>query len=57
MQRLFFYIDKKLADVPVTFEIPVALEAEKAIRRIVHPYHHALVFGRVSATGTIRIMT
>jgi hypothetical protein len=49
------YIDKKLADVPVTFEIPVALEAEKAIRRIVHPYSYALVFTRVPGSGIIRV--
>lgn len=49
------HVDEKLFSVPVTFEIPVALDAEKAIRRIVHPHSYALIFGRVPGRKSIRI--
>jgi hypothetical protein len=49
------YLDEKLVSVPVTFDIPVKLEAEKAIRRIVHPFSYALVFARVPGKPGIRI--
>lgn len=49
------YIDQKLAAVPVTFDIPVAFDAERAIRRIVHPFSYALVFSRIPQTGDLRI--
>lgn len=49
------YIDEKLAAVPVTFDIPAAFDAERAIRRIVHPFSYALVFSRLPQTGDLRI--
>ncbi len=49
------YIDEMLAAVPVTFDIPAAFDAERAIRRIVHPFSYALVFSRQPETGDLRI--
>ena len=49
------FIDEKLVSIPVTFDIPVALNVEKAIRRIVHPYSYAFVFTRLPENKGLRI--
>ena len=41
------YIDEKLINVPATFTLPVALPAEKAIQRMVHPHSYAMVFTKL----------
>ena len=43
-------IDQDLLDAPTTFSIPIAIPAERAIQRIVHPYSLALVFRRAAGT-------
>ena len=42
--------DQDLLETPTTFSIPVALPAERAIQRIVHPHSLALVFRRPSGS-------
>lgn len=49
------FIDQSLVDTEVSFDIPTALNAEKAIKRIVQPHSHALVFARVPGQPDIRI--
>lgn len=49
------FIDESLLNTEVSFDIPTALPAEKAIKRIVHPHSHALVFARVPGQPDIRI--
>lgn len=49
------FLDATLLDTEVSFDIPTALPAEKAIKRIVHPHSHALVFARVPGQANIRI--
>jgi hypothetical protein len=41
------FIDEALADTRVTFEIPVPMPAEYAVRRMIHPLSHAMVYSRV----------
>jgi hypothetical protein len=49
------FIDESLVDTEVNFDIPTALTAEKAIKRIVQPHSYALVFTRVPGQADIRI--
>lgn len=49
------FLDEALLDTEVNFDIPSALPAEQAIKRIVHPHSHALVFSRVPGQPDIRI--
>ena len=41
------YIDEKLINTPVTFNLPVTLPTEKAIQRMVHPHSYAMVFTKL----------
>ncbi|MBT8342289.1 MAG: hypothetical protein HKP58_05405 [Desulfatitalea sp.] len=49
------YIDERLAQMPVTFDMPTPVPSEEAIRRIIHPYSNALVYVRVPGTQDTRI--
>lgn len=49
------FIDEKLYDTPVTFNLPSPVPSEQAIRRIVHPYSNAMVYEAVPGTDQIRI--
>ena len=49
------YIDQALYNTPVTFDMPVPMPTERAVRRMVHPYSNAMVYEAVPGTGEIRI--
>lgn len=49
------FIDEKLYDTPVTFDMPEPVPSEQAIRRMIHPYSNAMVYEAVPGTDQIRI--
>jgi len=49
------FVDEKLYDTPVTFDMPNRMPSEQAIRRMIHPYSNALVYEAVPGTDKIRI--
>jgi len=49
------YMDQEVAETEVSFTIPHTIPAEKAIRIILHPFSHALVYARTSDPLKIRI--
>ncbi|MCP4746402.1 MAG: hypothetical protein GY874_09720 [Desulfobacteraceae bacterium] len=49
------YMDEKLAQATVSFDICAPLDSEKAIRQIVKPHNYAMVFARVPGKKDIQI--
>ncbi len=50
------YLDEKLENAPITFNIENNLSQEKAIQRIIHPHSHAFVFGSTAEKNKFKIL-
>lgn len=50
-----FYIDDEMARIVISFNIPDAITAEHAIGQMIHPYSHAIIFGKVPNSHILKI--
>lgn len=50
-----FYIDDEMAETLISFSIPDAVTAEYAIGQIIHPYSHAIIFGKAPNSHILKI--